>query len=116
MKKFLLFLAISALSTFVAIAQPKATATVSGRIMDSYALMVAGAKVYLVAKDDASQKEMASVTSGAGEGEYELKAPKGEYTLHVTCTGYKHFSQSVSLTENQAQHIDVRLEEAKNKR
>ena len=84
MKKFLPFLAISALSTFVAIAQPKATATVSGRIMDSYALMVAGAKVYLVAKDDASQKEMASVTSGAGEG----KLPRGNifYTLRAQAT------------------------------
>ena len=116
MKNFFLFLAISALSTFVAVAQPKSTATVSGRIIDNYALMVEGAKVYLVAKDDASQKEVASVTSGAGEGEYELKAPKGEYILHVTCTGYKHFSQSVSLTENQTKHLDIRLEEAKNKR
>jgi|GEM_PF-878617 PEGA domain len=113
MKKLLLFLAILALCTFVAVAQPKSTATVSGRIIDNYALMVEGAKVYLVAKDDASQKEVVSVKSGTGEGEYELTAPKGEYILHVSCTGYKHFSQSISLTENQTKHLDIRLEEAK---
>ena len=111
MKKFICILAFALLSATIfsngAFAARQTETTLRGTIIDATGAPVGFATAYL-SKEDGSV--VTGVTAGE-DGQFELKAYEGSYTLTVSLVGYRDASQPIKLSGTLMELPPIRLEE-----
>lgn len=108
---YLLFLLCCLPSAFAQDSKATSPAKLSGAVLDSLANPIAYANIFLTSDEGEEAKVLAGGHSDE-QGHFEIEAPTGDYTISVSCLGYKTYSRGVQVTSSNQPLRIVLLEDS----